>query len=134
VAAVQGALGGTAFALLGIDAPVFWGVVMAFFCILPLGAWVIWLPAALWLIATGAMLKGLILVGVGVGIVSLADNFLRPALLSERAQMNGLIIFISLLGGMSVFGLLGVVLGPILVATAAGLVEAYTNREVRSEE
>ncbi|HEY7790025.1 MAG TPA: AI-2E family transporter, partial [Vicinamibacterales bacterium] len=52
VAAVQGALGGAAFALVGIGAPVFWGVVMAFFCILPLGAWVVWVPAALWLIAT----------------------------------------------------------------------------------
>jgi predicted PurR-regulated permease PerM len=125
VAAVQGALGGGAFALLGIDAPVFWGVVMAFFCILPLGAWVVWLPAALWLIATGATLKGVLLIALGVGIVSLADNFLRPALISESVQMNGLIIFISLLGGISVFGLLGVVLGPILVATAAGLIDAY---------
>lgn len=130
VAAVQGALGGGAFALLGIDAPVFWGVVMAFFCILPLGAWVVWLPAAVWMMVTGEMVRGIVLLAIGFGIVSVADNLLRPALLSGRAQMNGLVIFISLLGGMSVFGLLGVVLGPILVATAGGLLDAYTSRHV----
>lgn len=129
VAAVQGGLGGLAFALLGIDAPVFWGVVMAFFCVLPLGAWVVWLPAAVWLVVTGHMVKGLILFGAGAGIVSLADNFLRPALLSGRAQMNGLLVFISLLGGMAVFGVLGLVLGPVLVATSAGIVDAYTSVE-----
>ncbi|HEY7789844.1 MAG TPA: AI-2E family transporter, partial [Vicinamibacterales bacterium] len=64
------------------------------------------------------------------GIVGLADNVLRPALISGSVRMNGLVVFISLLGGMSVFGLLGVVLGPILVATAAGLIDAYTAREV----
>ena len=127
VAAVQGALGGTAFALVRIDAPVFWGVVMAFFCILPLGAWVVWLPAAVWLMITHHLLRGILLLAFGFGIVSLADNFLRPALLAGRAQMNGLIIFISLLGGVSVFGVLGLVLGPVLVATAAGVLDAYTN-------
>ncbi|MDE3155402.1 MAG: AI-2E family transporter [Acidobacteriota bacterium] len=129
VASVQGGLGGLAFAALGIDAPVFWGVVMAFFCVLPLGAWVVWMPAAIWLMATDHVVKGIVLFGVGVGIVSLADNFLRPLLLSGRAQMNGLLVFISLLGGMAVFGVLGLVLGPVLVATAVAIVDAYTSSE-----
>lgn len=130
VAATQGLLGGLAFAALGIDAPVFWGVVMAFFSLLPfVGAWVIWLPAAIWLIVIGQVGRGLILLGVGAGIVGTVDNFLRPALLSGRAQLNGLLVFISLLGGMTVFGLIGLVLGPIVVATAVGLLEAYTAPE-----
>lgn len=126
VAAVQGLLGGLAFWALGIGAPVFWGVVMALFCLLPFGAWVIWMPAAIWLMLTGNLVRGLVLVGLGAGIVSSVDNFLRPALLSGRTQLNGLLVFISLLGGVSVFGVLGIVLGPILMATAVGLFEAYT--------
>lgn len=126
VAAVQGVLGGFAFAVLGLAAPVFWGVVMGFFSLLPLvGAWVVWLPAAAWLIVTGQIARGLVLVAVGAGIVSSVDNFLRPALLSGRAQLNGLVVFISMLGGVAAFGLLGLVLGPVVVATGLGLLEAY---------
>jgi hypothetical protein len=66
------------FAALGIDAPVFWGVVMMFFCLLPFGAWVVWLPAALVFFAAGDWLRGVILAGFGLGVVSAADNVLRP--------------------------------------------------------
>jgi predicted PurR-regulated permease PerM len=127
VAAVQGMLGGLLFAALGIAAPVFWGVVMMFFCLLPFGAWVVWLPAALVFFASGDWLRGAILAGVGVGVVSAADNVLRPWLLSGRARMNGLLVLISLLGGMSAFGALGLVLGPTLMATAVGVLRTYMN-------
>lgn len=129
IATLQGLLGGVLFALLGLNAPVFWGVVMGFFALLPfLGTWVIWLPAAIWLAATGHMAKAATLAAFGAGIVGSVDNFLRPALLAGRAQMNGLLMFISLLGGVSVFGLLGLVLGPLVVALAAGLLEAYASQ------
>jgi predicted PurR-regulated permease PerM len=111
VAAVQGLLGGLAFAVLGISAPVFWG------------------PAAIWLLVVGEVGRGVILVGLGAGIVGTADNFLLPVLLSGRARLNGLLVFISLLGGLAVFGLLGLVLGPIVVVTATGLLRTYTARE-----
>jgi predicted PurR-regulated permease PerM len=127
VAAIQGGLGGVTFAALGIQAPVFWGVVMAFFALLPfVGAWVVWFPAAIWLILAGDVGRGLILIIVGAGIVGTVDNLLRPALLSGRARLNGLVVFISLVGGLALFGPLGLVMGPIVVATAAGLLEAYT--------
>lgn len=129
VAAVQGALGGVMFALLGIGSPVFWGVVMAFLSLLPLvGAWIVWLPAAGWLIANGELGKGLLLVALGAGVVGMADNVLRPLLISGRARLSGLVVFVSVLGGIAVFGMLGLVLGPIVVATAAGLLEAYTRQ------
>ncbi len=112
VASLQGALGGAAFALLGLAAPVFWGVVMALACLLPFGAGVVWLPAAIYLMATGSVTRGVVLIAVGAGLVGMVDNVLRPLLLSERVSMNGLVIFISLLGGLNVFGLLGIVLGP----------------------
>jgi len=127
VASLQGALGGVAFALLGLAAPVFWGVVMALACLLPFGAGVVWLPAAIYLIATGSVTKGVVLIAVGAGLVGMVDNVLRPLLLSERVHMNGLVIFVSLLGGLNVFGLLGIVLGPIVVVTALALVQSYVS-------
>jgi predicted PurR-regulated permease PerM len=125
VAGLQGLLGGLAFAVLGLSAPVFWGVVMGLACLLPFGAGVVWLPAALFLMATGSMTRGLVLIGLGVGVVSMVDNIVRPLLLSGRVQMNGLVILVSLLGGLNVFGLLGIVLGPLVVVTAISLVTAY---------
>jgi predicted PurR-regulated permease PerM len=127
IASLQGLLGGLLFAVLGLDAPVFWGVVMAFFALLPLvGTWVVWAPAALWLAATGHVGKAVVLAGAGALIVGSVDNVLRPALLAGRTQMNGLLMFVSLLGGVAAFGLLGLILGPLVVALAAGLLEAYT--------
>ena len=126
VAALQGALGGIAFALLGLSAPVFWGVVMAFFALLPIGAGIVWLPTAVWLLFTGSVGRGVILIVVGVGVIGLVDNFLRPMLLSGRTQLNGLLIFVSLLGGISAFGFLGLVMGPVIMATTIGMFDAYT--------
>jgi len=132
VAAIQGVLGGLAFAILGLGAPIFWGVVMALFSLLPIGAWIIWLPTAVWLIVNGSVAKGVILVAIGAGVVGTVDNILRPALLSGRSQLNGLLVFISLVGGVGLFGLLGLVLGPVLLATTAGLLEFYTAEESRA--
>jgi predicted PurR-regulated permease PerM len=127
VAAIQGFLGGLVFAILGIESPVFWGVVMAICCLLPFGAWVVWGPVALVLAITGSMGRAIMLAALGFGIVSAADNVLRPMLLSGQARMNGLVIFLALLGGISAFGMLGVVLGPVLVVTALGLLTGYAD-------
>ncbi len=126
VAAVQGCLGGVTFALLGVSASLFWGVLMAFCALLPVGSGIVWLPMAIWFLATGQIVQGIVLIGVGVGIIGLVDNFLRPLLLSGRSQLNGLLVFVSLVGGIAVFGLLGMVLGPVVVATAVGLLEAHS--------
>jgi predicted PurR-regulated permease PerM len=125
VAVMQGFLGGVAFALVGIRAPVFWGVVMGFACLLPLGAWVVWLPAAITLAASGDVVRAIVLATLGFIVVSGVDNVARPLLLSGQAHINGLVIFVSLLGGIAVFGLIGLVLGPVLVVTALGLLDAY---------
>ena len=126
IAALQGLAGGLVFAVLGLAAPVFWGVMMGLLALFPfVGTWVIWMPAAIWLIATGQVITGVILVVLG-GLVATIDNVLRPAILSDRAQMNGLLMFISLLGGVTLFGFLGIVLGPLVSAIVTGLFEAYT--------
>ena len=126
VASAQGAAGGALFWAVGLTAPLFWGVVMAFFALLPVGAWIVWLPAALWLLLTGQTARGIVLLAVGAGVVSLIDNVLRPALLAGRAQMNGLLVLVSLLGGLAAFGLIGIVIGPVVVATMTSLLAAYT--------
>jgi predicted PurR-regulated permease PerM len=126
VASAQGAAGGVLFWAVGLTAPIFWGVVMAFFALLPVGAWIVWLPAAVWLLLTGQTARGIVTLAVGAGAVSLIDNVLRPALLAGRAQMNGLLVLVSLLGGLGAFGLIGIVIGPVVVATMTSLLAAYT--------
>jgi predicted PurR-regulated permease PerM len=133
VAIVQGAIGGIAFAVLHLGAPILWGVMMAFFALLPLGPSVIWAPVAGWLLLTGQIGRALALIGIGAGVVGLVDNVLRPILLSGRTQMNGLLVFISLIGGLAAFGLLGLVLGPIIMATTISFVDAYAT-ERRGDE
>jgi len=133
VAIIQGSLGGITFALLGLGAPIFWSVMMTFFALLPLGAGVIWVPFAGWLLLTGHIGRGIALLAIGAGVIGLVDNFLRPIILSGRTQMNGLLVFISLLGGIAAFGLLGLVLGPVIMAAAVSWMNAYaTDRPVQA--
>ena len=129
IAAIQGVLGGVAFLLVKLPTPLFWGVAMAFFSLVPVvGSGLIFVPAALWLAFNGHWVSALVLVGICAGVSAVADNLVRPLLLGGRTELSGLVIFISVLGGVSVFGMLGLVLGPILVATAAGILGAYVAR------
>jgi len=125
-AVAHGVLGGLAFALTGIKAPVFWGVMMGFFSFVPLvGSALIWVPVSISLMAGGHLWRGIVLLVFCAVIVSSVDNVIRPWLISGRAQMGGLMVFIGVLGGIAAFGLLGVVLGPIVVAMVASLLEVY---------
>jgi predicted PurR-regulated permease PerM len=131
ISAVQGTICGGAFAIVGLGSPVFWGVVMGFLSLLPVvGAWPVWIPAAIWLFSTGHPGRALILIAICGALGSTIDNILRPVLLGGRASLNGLLVFISVLGGIAVFGVLGVVLGPIVVATAVGIVDVYSRKDV----
>jgi predicted PurR-regulated permease PerM len=125
-AAVHGALGGLAFEIVGVHAAVFWGVMMGFFSLVPVvGSALIWVPISISLMVGGHLGKGIFLLIFCSLIVGSVDNVIRPWLISGRAQMSGLMIFISILGGIAVFGLLGVVLGPIVVAMAANVLDLY---------
>ncbi|MBK5298274.1 MAG: AI-2E family transporter [Vicinamibacteria bacterium] len=126
VAAVQGFLGGLGFWIVGVRAPAVWGTVMAFMSLVPIvGSSLVWGPVALWFLLTGDLTRGLVLIGIGGGLVGMADNILRPLLLSGRSSMNGLVTFVALLGGISAFGLIGLVFGPVVVAIGAALLDAY---------
>jgi predicted PurR-regulated permease PerM len=131
IAAVQGTICGGAFAVVGLGSPIFWGVVMGFLSLLPVvGAWPVWIPAAIWLFSTGHAGRAVILIAICGALGGTIDNILRPILLGGRASLNGLLVFISVLGGIAVFGVLGVVLGPIVVATAVGILDVYSGMDV----
>ena len=130
VAAVQGLIGGVTYWLLGINAPVVWGVAMAICALIPLvGSTLVWVPTALWLLLSGEVARGVILVLVGVLGIGLVDNVLRPLLLSGRTSASGLVIFLGLLGGVSAFGFIGLVIGPIILVTAGNLLSVFTRVE-----
>src|SRR5574338_513660 len=113
----QGMLGGLVFWILGIGAPVFWGVVMAFLSLLPaVGAAVVWAPVALYLLATGAIWKGLGLLAYGVLVIGLVDNVLRPVLVGSDTKIPDYVILITTLGGIAVMGVNGLVVGPLIAA------------------
>lgn len=134
VAAVQGVLGGLVFWLIGMDSPVFWGVITAFLAFLPLvGPWLIWIPAGVGLLLNGQTGRGIALLVLGFFLVSGADNVLRPIMIAGRAQLNGLLVFIGVMGGIQAFGFLGVVLGPLVIATATGLLKGY-RESLREQE
>lgn len=117
VGIVQGALGGITFSLLGIGAPVLWGVVMALLSIVPaVGPALVWAPAAIMLIFNGQVMAGMILIAVGVLVIGLADNVLRPILVGRDTGMPDYLILLSTLGGLVAFGLAGVVIGPVIAA------------------
>lgn len=115
VAAVQGALGGVIFWILGVQAPVLWGVVMAFLSLLPaVGAGLIWGPVAIYLLLTGSLWQGVTLIAFGFLVIGLVDNVLRPVLVGKDTRMPDYVVLISTLGGMALFGLTGFVIGPLV--------------------
>ncbi|MFH8133581.1 AI-2E family transporter [Pantoea osteomyelitidis] len=117
VALAQGTLGGLAFWLTGIGGSLLWGALMAFLSLIPaVGSAIIWVPAAVYLFASGMLWKGLFLVGFFVVIVGLVDNFLRPLLVGKDTKMPDYLILISTLGGMEIYGINGFVIGPLIAA------------------
>ena len=117
VAILQGALGGLMFWFLDIHAPVLWGTLMAFLSLLPaVGAAIVWIPVAIYFLATGAIGQGFLLITYGVLVIGLVDNILRPVLVGKDTKMPDYVVLVSTIGGMSLFGLNGFVIGPVIAA------------------
>ncbi|MDP3896216.1 MAG: AI-2E family transporter [Mesorhizobium sp.] len=116
VAAVQGILGGLMFWILGLPTPLLWGLVMGLLSVVPvLGAFVVWIPAAILLALDGSWAKALILAIWGAGVVGGIDNLLRPMFVGSRLRLHTLPAFISMIGGLLLFGASGFILGPLAV-------------------
>lgn len=135
VAAAQGVLGGLIFWILGIQGPVLWGVVMAFLSLLPaVGAGLVWGPVAIYFLASGSITQGVVLAAYGILVIGLVDNVLRPILVGKDTKMPDYVVLISTLGGMSVFGISGFVLGPALAALFMAAWELFTLMQQQESE
>ena len=129
VAAVQGALGGLMFWWLGLPAPILWGAVMALLAVVPvLGAFVVWVPAALFLGLTGHWGKAAILTAWGGLVIGLIDNLLYPFLVGKRMRLHTLPVFIAIVGGLALFGAAGLILGPLVLALTDAILEIWRRR------
>lgn len=126
VTALQGLLGGLAFWFLGVRGALLWAVAMAFLSLLPaVGAGLVWVPVALYFLVTGALWQGLALTAWGVFVIGLVDNLLRPLLVGKDTRLPDCVVLITTLGGMSVFGINGFVLGPAIAAMFVAVWHLY---------
>jgi predicted PurR-regulated permease PerM len=129
IALIQGALCGGMFWLLGIPSAALWGMVTVLTSVLPLvGAAAVWVPGIFYLVASGDWPQAIVLALWGTLVISGVDNFLRPWLVGGRVGLSELVMFFALLGGLQVFGVLGIVLGPLLFAIAASIVDVLHDR------
>ncbi len=126
IGAIQGLLVGLAFWAAGLTGPVFWGTIVFLLSAIPgLGAPLIWLPAAIYLIATGSIGWGIGLIAWGAIVVGLVDNLLRPMIVGQGAKLPDVIVLVSILGGIATFGAPGILLGPVVAAMLDTLLEIY---------
>jgi predicted PurR-regulated permease PerM len=122
IGALQGTLTGIIFWALGFNSPVLWGVVTGFFSLVPMiGTAIIWVPAAIVLLLTGHLAKGFILLALGGAVIGTVDNFIRPIILHKSVHLHMLLTFFALLGGLQVFGVLGLFVGPVILSVTAAL-------------
>ncbi len=125
-ALAQGAAGGFVFWILGIPNAILWGTMMAIFSLVPvIGTAIIWVPWTIFLLASGSHIRALILVLAALLFVGMIDNVLRPMLIEGQAKMHTLLVFFSIMGGISYFGIIGMIIGPIVVALGLTFMELY---------
>jgi len=126
IAIIQGILGGLSFWVLGLSSPIFWGTAMALLSFIPIGGTaLIWAPAGIILLIGGAVSKGILLLGIGVFVISMVDNLLRPFFISTRTNIHPLLLFFAVLGGIQAFGLIGLIAGPLIATLFLTLIEIY---------
>ena len=132
IAAIQGAIGGVAFWALGIQAALLWGVLMAVLSLLPaVGAFLIWGPVVAYLMLTGDYVKGAILLAIGVLVIGMIDNLLRPPLVGKGVRLPDYVILVSTLGGIALFGINGFVIGPLIAALFVAVWSLFTDDQIR---
>jgi predicted PurR-regulated permease PerM len=133
-AVIQGGLGGLALLVFGVPNALFWGAIMIIFAFLPvLGTPLIWVPAGVGLILDGNVTKGILLLAFGATVVMNIDNFLRPKLVSSRTNVHPVLILIGVLGGLRVFGFIGMLVGPLILAILVALIKFYEQNYMREK-
>lgn len=142
IAILQGTLGIIGFLILGVKSPLLWGFVMMVFALVPyFGTAIIWLPAALNLIFMGYLqdsniltIKGVILIVYGVFVISSVDNVLKPKVIGTKANVHPILVLIGVLGGLSLFGFVGLILGPMALALLMTFVDIYEKEKAEIEK
>ena len=125
----QAILSGTIYWALNLPAPIFFSVATFFATLIPiLGAVSVWLPLTIYLISTGEMIKGIVLIIMGVSVISMIDNILKPALIGERTKLPYFLLFFGILGGLKVYGLTGIFLAPVILSIFFSLVKIYEEK------
>lgn len=126
IALVQGVLTGVGFALFGLPVPVFWGSLAAIFALFPIGgAALVWVPGVIFLYMKGSVIRSILLVFWGLVFVTLPDNFAKPVLIGRKAKIPTFFLFISILGGLNVYGVFGILLGPLVVTILTAFIQIY---------
>lgn len=127
VAVLQGIVGGVIFWALGIQAPLLWGLLMGFFSLVPaVGTGIIWVPVALYLLVTGSVWQGMVLVFCGFFVIGMIDNLLRPILVGKDTKLPDFVVLIATVAGLELFGLSGFIIGPIIAALFIAVWEIVT--------
>lgn len=128
IAVIQGTIGGVTFWFMGISAALLWGVLMTILSLLPaVGAVLVWGPVAAYLLLSGAYLKGTLLILIGIFVIGLTDNLLRPPLVGSATRMPDYVVLVSTLGGIALFGLNGFVVGPLIAALFIAVWSLFTD-------
>jgi predicted PurR-regulated permease PerM len=134
VSLAQGTLGAIGYAIAGLPSVVLWSVATSLFSMIPLaGAASVWVVACIYLLAIGNWGKAIFMLAWGAGVISMADNIVRPVVLSGRVKLHTLLIFFSLLGGVRAFGIIGLFVGPIIVSVAMALLEIVEEERLEWE-
>ena len=125
-AVLQGAVGSLVFVLFGLPSPLLWGAVMALLSLVPVvGTALVWGPVVVYFLLTGSLAKGLGLLIVCGSVVGSIDNLVKPLLIRRGTEINTLWLFFGVMGGIGVFGFLGMILGPLLITVLFTLIEIY---------
>ncbi len=133
VALIQGALGGLGFFFVGIKNPVFWGFLMAILAFIPfVGTGLVWVPAGIILIIQHNVLGGIFILVFGFVMIAGVDNFLKPKIISGKANIHPIVALIGVLGGLKVFGLFGMIIGPVIAALFITMSEFFYEDYVKN--
>lgn len=126
VSLFQGVMTGFGFFIFGLPFGVFWGFLASLASLVPIGgSALVWIPGALYLMFTGSTLKGILLAAWGILLVSSLDNFLRPILIGKKAKLPTFFLFLGIFGGMQVYGILGILFGPLIVTLLITFLDIY---------
>jgi predicted PurR-regulated permease PerM len=126
MAFVQGFLGGFAFFIFGLPNPIFWGLIMTILALIPLvGTPIVWIPAGIIQLVQGNLFSGIGVLAFGAIIILYMENIFKPKFLGKQAGMHPVLMVMAIFGGLQLFGILGIIMGPILVARCVLIIKLF---------